>query len=289
MPKKFRFLLIIVIIAWGVGLDYLSERIFRLETELRTTRDILSQLFTIESKLKVIQNILSQERFSSEGRIRIFRSSQSKEAISDTTIANIPKETDFNWGGNQVLEVGRHASGPLSCTLIKFNEIKELISKDPKAQILAATVYLKQEGNPAEETPALKQVLNLYKIKKKWGEGNKIGTSAGPGESSWIAAAQSQVSWEVPGCSGKEDFDKMIVATTGATVNSTADGWIGLVFTPEGISRLQKLLRDPAAVDNGFLLQFQDGETAKNNFMSFYSSEFVTVSDRPYIEIIYAD
>ena len=288
MSKKFRILLIMVVVVFGIGLDYLSQRINRLENELKTTRDILMQLFTLESKVKTVQNILYQEGLPIDRKIQIFRSSQNKEAVSDATIANIPKETDFNWGGRDALEVGRDSSGNLYRILIKFNEIKKGIPKDIRPRILAATVYLKQQGNSAEENPAFKQVLNLYEIKKNWGEGNKIGAPASPGESSWIAAAQSQVNWEIPGCSGKEDLDKiLLVATTGATVNSAGDGWIGIHFTPEGIFKLQRLIHDPSVVDQGFLLQFQDDDTVKNNLMSLYSSEFSSVSDRPYIEIIY--
>ena len=295
MPKKIGLLLILMVITFGLAVDHLSQRIVSLETELKVARDLLNRVFTIESKINTIQNILSQEK-----RIRIFRSSQALEEIDDTTISNVPKEMNFNWGGSITLRVGRDSFGHFYRALIKFNEIKKAF-KDRKGQVLAATVYLKAEGN-SEESPALKQILNLCEIKRNWGEGTSDGAVARLGESSWIEAAKSQVielstkekekvnNWETPGCWGPHDVDKnYIVATTGPTVNSAADGWVGFPLRSDGIAKLQQQVEDPLAANNGLLLYSANEETIKNNLMSFFSSESATVINRPYIEIIYVE
>ena len=289
MPKKFIFLSIIVVIVFGVSLDYLSQRIFRLETELKPLRSLPSQNFFLQMRVKTLQSIISHEMFSGQGDIHAFKSSQDKEAIDDTFISEDTKTTNFNWGESGTLKIGRDHLGHLSRALIRFKEIKKALSLDLNRQILSAIVYLKQQPNFSQGLPALKQVLNLYEVKKNWGEGNKMGVPAAAGESTWNAAQKASLNWESPGCSGKDDFDEVtLVATSGPTVNSFADGWVGFVFTKEGILELQQQLQSATSGDYSFLIQSQE-EDSPNSAVSFYSSESSTLNDHPYIEILYVD
>ncbi len=289
MSKKSFFLWLVVVIVFGVHLDYLNQRIVRMEGESKAMRGISSELFAMEYKMAAFQSILSHEAFSKGRKIHVFKSTQSTKNVDDALISNAPGQADRNWGAGPKIGAGYDGDGNIYRTLIRFNELKKAIPE--RTQIMAATVYLKQVDNGNKDDRALRETFNLMEVKKNWGEGNKIGLRASQGEVTWNAAAQSILNWRSPGCSarGADVNTDTMLATTGANVNEAGDGWVAFSFTPPGISRLEQLIYQQKESDYGFLIQLPDEAKKKNTFVSFHSSNDPTVFYRPYIEIIYID
>ena len=290
MSKKLFFLWLILIIVFGVHLDSLSQRVLRMEAELKALRSIPTLLFSVESKTAALQNILSHEAFSKRRSVHVFRSAQNIDELEDALISNAPHQADYNWGAGLKIGAGYDGQGNIYRTLIRFNELKKAIPEG--TQIMAATVYLKQHDNGSKDDHALMETFNLLEVEKKWGEGNKTGSHAEPGEVTWNAAAWDILNWRIPGCSarGADADTDTILATTGANINDAGDGWVAFSFTPAGIARLDQRIHNNNESDYGFLIKLADEELKKKNtFVSFHSSNDERPSNRPYIEIIYID
>lgn len=289
MSKKSFFLWFLSIIVLGVHFDYLSQRIVLIEGELKAMRGISSELFAVKSKTAALQSILSNEDFAKGRRIYVFKSNQSGDDVDDALISNAPGQADYNWGANPRIGAGYDGKGNSYRTLIKFNELKKVITE--KIQIVSVTIYLRQVDNGSNDDRALRETFELREVEKKWGEGDKIGSRAQQGEVTWKAAMQDVLNWRLPGCSddGNDVKKNVLMATTGPNVNDGGNGWVAFSFTPAGISRLAQRLRNKNESDYGFLIQLEDGLNKKNTFVSFYSSDYQAAPDRPYIEVIYID
>lgn len=289
MSKKPFFLWLMAVIVFGVHLDRLNQQIVRIETELKTLRDLPSALFSVESKTIVLQNVLSYESFFRGRKIHIFKSSRADKEVQDALISNA-RGLNRNWGGGSRIGAGYDGDGNLYRTLIRFNELKKAIPKD--TQIMAATIYLKQLDNGSEDDQSLRENFYLWEVKKNWGEGNKPGSRASEGEVTWNAAAEGILKWDLPGCSadGSDLRKDNLIAITGPNVNGGANGWVVFPFTPAGITKLERIIRHENESNDGFLIQSVDEEfKKKKTFVSFYSFDDPIASYRPYIEIIYID
>ena len=289
MSRKSFFLWIIAVIFFGIHLDYLSQRIVRIEGELKSMGGISSELFAVQSKIAMFQGILSQDNSAKAKRIHVFKSTQNADSVDDALISNAPGQADYNWGANPTMGVGYDGNDNSYRTLIKFNELKEVLPEN--IQIIAATLYLKQLDNDRNDDRALRETFELWEVEKKWGEGNKTGSRAQQGEVTWKAAAQGILNWNLPGCSddGNDVHKYTLLATTGPNVNDGGNDWVAFSFTPPGMTRLERMLHNKNISNYGFLIQSEAGTNKKNTFVSFYSSDYQAAPQRPYIEIIYIE
>lgn len=289
MSRKLFFLWLAVVVFFGIHLDSLNQRIVRIEEESKAMRDISSDLFAVRSKTVALQNILSDEDFAKGRRIYVFKSTQNGKEVEDTIISSAPGQANRNWGKDPRVGAGYDNVGNVYRTLIRFNGLKKAIPK--KAKIIAATVYLKQADNDGKDNQALRESFDLWGVEKKWGEGNKSGSRASQGEATWNAAAEGLLKWDIPGCSAaRSDVNDTLVGGSGPNVNGGGNDWVAFSFIPPGITRLNTMIRNEDEPDYGFLIQLAGEQfKKKKTFVTFYSSDDPTVSDRPYIEVIYID
>ena len=97
-----------------------------------------------------------------------------------------------NCGANTWLCVGKRIGPELRRTLIKF----DLDTIPACATVTFADLDLYCW---VEEDTSITSTIRCYRVRRDWGEGNKTGQPATPGESAWLFYAMPNL-WAAPGC-----------------------------------------------------------------------------------------
>jgi len=118
--------------------------------------------------------------------------------------------------------------------------------------------------------------VDAFRALKDWNEGNKDHAQATTDEVTWNHQYYNHTPWAVAGCNGA-DSDRE--SSPAATVQATGTGWYSW-----DVTQSVKDMFDSGSYF-GWVLKSQTEND--NNWMSFYSSEDATPSNRPYIEIAY--
>ncbi|MCB9771030.1 MAG: DNRLRE domain-containing protein [Candidatus Omnitrophica bacterium] len=286
------------------GYAFFGQRITNLEEEINRTTVLEKQMLEVENELKRISPLSAKLNLTTnrlniiedfmmktalEGKVgRVFRTTQVSDQISDSSIGSNPSHRNGNWGGHTFVWVGGADADYTARILIKFEELTPMLMKGKKIE--AAVIYLKQTqpDDLVEDDQALNETINVFRVRKKWNQGTHIRGQADQGEVTWVSARTGQEQWAVPGASDeKEDFDPLILATSGPVLTGNAQEWVPLTFTSAGLIQLQDMLSHGSVKNQGFILRNPD-ENQPNAFLFFHSSES-SPQNRPYIEIYYTE
>jgi len=310
-------LLILVILTLGLFLDDLAMRVANLEYDSRDNPYRRARLTAVEKKAEkialleqdiqglkqrllslnplmaksnltaqrvtLLEDLLEKTALTDRG-IKVFRTSQHVDRVQNASIGSHPTHREVNWGGRAFIRVGSIAPDNIGRTLLQFTELTPKFFQGKK--IMAVVLYMKQTHNDAalEDDGAINETIDLYAVRKKWDEGKNIRGKARKGEVSWIAAQADVENWKVPGCSSPtDDFDPLLLGSTGPAVFGDSTEWVSIVVNPDGIERLL----DESWPNNGYLLKMRD-ET-KSNTAIYFDSDKGFKDNIPYMEIYYKD
>jgi hypothetical protein len=314
---KNKIYLILIVCLLGIYWDDLASKIARLEFDVRDNYYYRSRLTRVEQKaerialleaktneveqklalLKPVQakNDFTAQRLAlgqsllektalAESEVKVFRTTQNADRVENASIGSNPVHRKANWGGHNFFRVGSVAPENSGRTLIKFNELTPEFLAGKK--ILAAVIYMKQKRNDSdlEDNAAANETIDLYAVRKKWLEGSHIRGKAQKGEVTWISARAGIEDWSMPGCSSPtDDFDPVLLGTTGPVVSGDATEWVLMMLNSDGIKRLL----DKSWPNNGYLLRMRD--ESKSNSAVFFDSDKGFQNNIPYMEIYYQD
>jgi hypothetical protein len=181
-----------------------------------------------------------------------------------------------NHGISTNLWVGNESTGDQRTrTMINFNlsNLGDLISSS--SQIVSAKLKLKSQCYFSCGSPQSMDI-DVFRIKKSWIEGTQDGAPAA-GEPAWRYQA-NPTQWTAWGCDDSTDRD----TTPDDTVTVSEEG----VWYEWDVTNSLKYMFDHNEY-YGWLLKWQLEDSAKR--YRFWSSEYTTSADRPYLEITYAD
>ena len=267
------------------NLDAMTLRIAPLEQQVARVSSVALRLGYLEHRLAMTEEMMMSQILEKTG-LKVYKTRQSSAAVADARIGGHPEHQQANWGGLKVVGVGTGDPDCVFRTLIRFNEIQPDFLNN--AKILAATLYLNQTGRLKEGEAALNETLHVFAVKKYWEEGNQVNGVASPGQVSWLATRTGQGTWSISGCGSEiEDYDPVVLATSGPALWGGAEGWVPLRFTVEGIRRLQSWFNGEDH-HRGFLIKSAREHTPRT-LLEFYSSEYNVESDRPFLEIFYVE
>lgn len=265
----------------------LEKQMMSVENEIQRLNPLSAKLNLTTNRLNVIETFMM--RTALEGKVgRVFRTTQVSDQISDSSIGSNPSHRNGNWGGHTFLWVGGADADNTARILIKFEELTSTLMKDKKIE--AAVLYFKQTqpDDLTEDDQALNETINVFRVRKEWKQGTHIRGKAHYGEVSWVSARAGQERWAVPGVGDEnEDFNPLIIATSGPVLVGNAQEWVPLIFTSEGLNQFQDMLSNDSVKNQGFILRNSD-ENQRNAFLFFHSAES-RPENRPYMEIYYTE
>ncbi|MCC6758347.1 MAG: hypothetical protein IT395_01805 [Candidatus Omnitrophica bacterium] len=261
----------------------LEQQVAQLQQRLLILNPLLAKSNLAAQRLTLIQDLLDKTVLADK-KIKVFRTSQHPDRVEAAGIGSNIAQRQGKWGGHTFFRVGSVDPGNVGRGLLQFAELTPEFFKGKK--ILAAVLYMKQTQNDAtlEDDNALNETIDLYAVKKKWSEGTYIRGKAAKGFVTWMSARADIEDWTVPGCSSPtDDFDPLILGTTGPAVSGDATEWIMLVFNIDGIAYLM----DTSSLYKGFLLKTRI--ESKMNTAVFFDSDEGPAEYIPYLEIYYQD
>lgn len=275
----------------SMRIDALEEYASSLEESVQALQSLVAQLNTNDRRAQLFLDI-NGPAWSERG-VRVFRTSPGAERVKATYISGHPGHQKRFKGVHSEFLVGSDLDGYHQRGLIKFDEVKPGAMRGKK--IMAAFLYLrylKSRDHPDDDR-ARGETINVYAVLKKWtaGEVYKVAGDriAEHGEPTWLAARQGIEDWAQPGCAKPdEDFDPLILATSGPAVFGNSEGWLPLKFTKAGLEKLERWFVDPQALNEGFLLKLQY-EGKPGTVVLFYTGLSGDESWVPYLEIYYED
>jgi hypothetical protein len=261
----------------------LENQLKNVEERLRLLNPLLAKSNLNAQRVALLEQLLEKTALADRG-VKVFRTAAHADRVEVASIGSHPTHQHTNWGGCNFFRAGSVGPGNVGRTLLKFNELNADFFQGKK--ILAAVLYMKQTVNDStlEDDDALNETIDLYAVRKKWGEGYHVRGKAFKGEVTWVSARTDEEDWTVPGCSSiSDDFDPLLLGTTGPAVSGDATEWVTIVLNADGISRLL----DKSWPNNGFLLKMRD-ET-KPNTAVFFNSDKGFKDNIPYMEVYYQD
>ncbi len=262
----------------------LEEQMRHVQQRLLVINPLLAKSNLTAQRLALMEDLLEKTALTDRG-VKIFRTSQHSDRVEVTGIGSNAAHRYGNWGGHKFFRVGsvNHQSD-VGRGLIQFLELTPDFFRGKK--ILAAVLYIKQTKNVTafEDDAAMNETIDIFAIRRKWWEGIHINGKARKGEVTWMSARADIEDWTVPGCSSPtDDFDPLILGTTGPAVSGDATEWVSIVLNVDGIERLL----DKSWPNNGFLLKMRD--ESKSNTAVFFDSDKSFKDNIPYMEVYYQD
>ncbi len=185
---------------------------------------------------------------------------------------------DYNMGGSVLLRVGNRGYDRGYRTLIKFDFIDRLVSLGitDGGQIADAWLRLytfSSEGDDEED----ELYVNIFRLKRDWGEGSSDYEAASEGEVTWNSAKHSLANWSTAGADNTIDDHEPIPDDT-----EFIPGCCGWRTWNVKTTVVKYMLADNE--NYGWILKAQEED--KDKYYRFYSSEHNTRYRRPQLTIV---
>jgi len=181
----------------------------------------------------------------------------------------------FNYGASTALYIGEF-SGEVKTTraLIRF----DLSSLPAGAVISSATLSLFCVADYATDAAT----FSVYRQKRQWGEGAKLGADATAGESSWNCYAYP-TTWQTAGGFGANDCEQAAIGSRAFSAAETLDEFKEWSLTASTKTDLDWGLENAVAA-TGWLIK---SETESDDAYKFNPSDVATAGERPKLTIEY--